>query len=189
MSGCGEEIQHACHASTVTPELRRVEQRKGSDGYNVDKIPKKVLYCRLSNTQDFDAGAERRQSGLLLTRKDALGTLTAAFSPVLIDPSSGDLSEQDGHWGSNQFQLLCTASTSCGRVMQARCFAKSVGILDMATPYVYSGAAEAVQPGSTAPSRSALVLPLLMLSWIPFFRRGMMERVRTDTATELGFLV
>lgn len=95
MSGCGEEIQHACQASTVTPELRRIEQPKGSKGYNIDSIPKKFLYCRLLNSQDFDARTEQRQPGLLLTRKDAWGTFRAAYPPVFIDSSSGELSEED----------------------------------------------------------------------------------------------
>lgn len=77
------------------PELLRVEQRKGSEGYDIDNIPKNVLYCRLSNTQDFDDRAEQRQSGLLLTRKNAWGTPRAAYPPVFVDPSSGDLSEED----------------------------------------------------------------------------------------------
>lgn len=63
------------------------------------------------------------------------------------------------------------------------------GILDMAALYVQSVAAEAVQPGSTALLKSALVWPLLILTLISFVGRGTMERLRTNISTELGILV
>lgn len=187
MSGCGEEIRHACHA---------VRPRLGCFGSSSARDPS-VTISTTSRRNSFTVGCQARRTSTIVlsdvgrvysgpgkTLGSRLGLHIHQSSSIRVLVTCRKRTKISVRISSS-FSAP-SAPRMAESYRQARCFAKSAWHSRYGCTV---RASEAVQPGSRAPSKSAPVWPLLILTLVSFVGRGMMERIRTSISTELGILV